>query len=508
MSTIPASQLVSVTPNVLAAGGSALDLNGLILTLSTRVPIGSVLSFPSQAQVSAYFGAGSTEAALATIYFKGFDNSSVKPGRILFAQYPKTAVAAYLRGGNISQLALSALQAISGTFTITIDGHVFPATVNLSAATSFSSAATIIQTALNSANPGGGAVSPTVTYDSVSGAFLIDSGTTGGTSTMSFATGTISDDLLLIQSLGAILSQGAAATSPAAFMDSVVLITQNWASFMTNFDPDSGSGNTVRLAFAAWVSGKGNRYAYVCSDSDITATNSDPANSSLGILIRNAGYSGIALVWSPTASDFNLAAFVCGVAASIDFEQTDGRVTFAGRSQSGLTPTVTDATSALNLIDNGYNFYGAYATANDQFLIFQTGSISGEFDWLDSFYNQIWLNNAFQLALMNLLTQAKSIPYNPAGYSLIEAACSDPINQGLNFGAFRPGVTLSAAQIAAVNAAAGTQIDTVLAARGWYLQVSDASPSVRQNRGSPPCTFWYMDGESVQKINLTSVELQ
>jgi hypothetical protein len=59
-----------------------------------------------------------------------------------------------------------------------------------------------------------------------------------------------------------------------------------------------------------------------------------------------------------------------------------------------------------------------------------------------------------------------------------------------------------------VNAAAGLAIDTVLSSQGWYLQILDATPQVREARGTPPCTFWYMDGGSVQNINLASVEVQ
>ncbi len=84
---IPASQIVSVTPSVLAAGGNALDLIGIILTQSTRPPYGQILSFPTSGSVAAYFGSSTNEAALAAIYFLGFDNSNKKPGSLLFAQY-------------------------------------------------------------------------------------------------------------------------------------------------------------------------------------------------------------------------------------------------------------------------------------------------------------------------------------------------------------------------------------------------------------------------------------
>lgn len=572
MTTIPASELVNVTPNVLSAGGSALDLNGLFLTTSTRPPIGSVVQFPNQDEVSDYFGPSSDEAALAAVYFQGFNNSNDTPGNILFAQYPTAPVAAFLRGGDISGLTLTELQGLSGTLSVTIDGYVYAnASVNLSAATSFSSAATILQTALNTAPPTqasftgviagntltasavtgvlaigqtvvgagvtvgtkitalgtgtggagtytlGGASqtvgsesmtttgsSITVVYDSVSGAFVITSGITGLPSTIGYATGTLSDDILMTALTGAIISQGAITAVPGTFMNGIKAITQNWATFMTMFNPDS-SGNAQRLLFAAWTSSQSKRYMYVCSDDDVTATNTVPATSSLGQLIAAASYDGTYIVYS---ADFNLAAFVCSIAASIDFDQLNGRTTFAYRSQDGLVPSVVDATVAANLILNGYNFYGAYATANQQFMFMQPGSVSGDFRWADSYVNQIWLNSAFQLALVDLLANSKSVPYNSAGNALIEAALSDPINAGLNFGAFRKGVTPSAAQALSVNSAAGLRISDVLATRGWYLQVLSPSAAVRLARGSPNCSFWYMDGESVQKIDLASVNVQ
>ena len=134
--------------------------------------------------------------------------------------------------------------------------------------------------------------------------------------------------------------------------------------------------------------------------------------------------------------------------------------------------------------------------------------MSGAFQWADSYINQIWMNNAFQVALMNLLTQVRSIPYNTAGYALIEAALGSVIQQAVTFGAINPGVVLSSTQIAEVNLAAGGKIDTTLSSRGWYLQVLPATPAARAARTTPPCTFWYMDGGSVNSIALASIEAQ
>jgi hypothetical protein len=581
MSTIPASQIVNVSPNVLSAGGSALDLNGLVLTENTRVPIGAVLSFASSLAVQAFFGATSTEAALAATYFAGFDGSNVKPGAMLFAQYPVADVAAYLRGGNISTLTVAQMQALNGTISVTIDGILKTGTVNLGTATSFSMAALLIADALSIEGAQVGTVTATIattvmtvsavltggplevgqvisgagvtadtyitsfgtgtggagtynlsasmtvgsaetvtvfdqgiTYDSVSGAFVIVSDTAGADSVITFASGALAASLLLTSATGAVLSQGSDAASPGSFMTSLIGVTQNWANFTTAFDPDE-SGFANKLAFSTWTSQQNDRYGYACWDTSASPTISSPDTSCLGSAIDQAGNSGTCLIWDPDGAQ--KAVFALGYAASLDFAQTDGRTTFKFRRQAGMQATVSDLTAAINLggnpaltddRGNGYNFYGAYAEANTNFIFMANGFVSGRFKWFDSFVNQIWLNSSFKAALINLLLTARTIPYNAAGRALIEASLADAINSGLNFGAYRAGVTLSQLQISEVNTAAGKNIATTLQQRGWYLQVGDASPSVRQSRGSPPCTLWYVDGETVQFINLASVALQ
>jgi hypothetical protein len=363
-------------------------------------------------------------------------------------------------------------------------------------------------------------LTPTVTYDSVSGAFVVVSSTTGATSTIGFGSGAIATPLLLTQATGAVTSQGAVAATPGAFMDAVVARTTNWATFQTLFDPDAGSGNTQKQAFAAWCNAQNNRYAYLAEDTDITPTESTAAANSLGYLLKQSNSSGTACIYEPAGTATYLAAFLGGFAASLNFDATNGRATAAFRGQTGITPSVTDATTASNLIANGYNFYGAYATANQEFQWFYPGQISGPFQWFDSYINQIWLNNQCQLALMEMLQSYGSIPYNPVGYGYIRAALTggatppialppaSPVAAALNFGAIRQNVPLSAAQASEVNALAGMKIDDVLSTQGWYLVIQPATAQVRAARGSPTIILMYMDGQSIQRINLSSVLVQ
>jgi len=568
INSIPASAIVAVTPGVLSAGGSALDLCGLVLTANPRIPIGNVASFPAYADVAAFFGATSQEAGIAAVYFLGFDNSNRKPGQLLFSQYPTANVGAYLRGGSIALLALAALQALSGVLTVTIDGTPRTSTaINLSAASSPSNAAAIIAAAFGGSGPQhasftgsvattvltvasmttgaiqigdvltGGTVSagttivaqltgtpggvgtytvsasqtvvsaplvaslPVVSYDSTAGAFVVSSGTTGASSTIGFASGTIATGLGLTSAIGAVTSQGAAAATPAGAMNAVLDQTGDWASYMTAFKPSTAD----MVAFAAWTNSTVDNYVYVMWDTDITLTTSNFSASALG-QIANAGYDGTFPLYE--SSDINLAAFSMGLIASIDFTETNGRTNAAFRAQSGIAPQVLNRTIAAQLEANGCNFYGAWGTANDRFVFIYPGAITGKFKWLDTYVNQIWMNNQFQLALLLFLTQVKAVPYNQAGRAAIEAACMDVINQAVNFGAIAAGVTLSASQISQVNTAAGLKIDTVLSQRGWYLQIKDALPQVRQARQSPPCTLWYMDGGSVQRLALASITVQ
>lgn len=574
MSTIPASAIVNVLPNVLAAGGNALDLVGLMLTTDTRVPIGTVGNFTSANAMSEFFGPTSQMADLGAKYFNGFDNSSAKPGNMLVAQYPLTAVGAYLRGGDISAMTLAELQALSGALSVDIDGVTVSSSINLASATSFSNAASIIGdnlniqgpevaeftgeiaggtltvTALASGTLGVGVVlsgtgitggtyitalltgvggtgtysispsqnmsssaltgnAPGVSYDSVSGAFVVVSETTGAASTITFGSGALATSLLLTEATGAVLSQGADAADPITFMDAIIAQNQNWATFALSFDPDGGSGHTEKLAFSEWTNDQNQRYAYVAWDTDTTPLTTNPATASMGAAISDAGYAGTFLIGGvDDDTGPQKAAFVLGIGASLDTEETNGRTDYCFRSQAGLVADVTDEQAADNLIANGYNFYGAYATANDEFVFLYPGSVSGDFLWMDSYINQIWMNNSFQLALMNYLTSARSTPFNAAGYTQVEAALNDPINAAVNFGSIRSGVVLSASQVSAINTAAGAPIASTVQNRGWYVKVFPASAAVRTARGPLSMKFWYTDGQSVQTINLDSIEVQ
>lgn len=495
MTSIPASAIVNVLPAVITAGGSGLDIIGLMLTDNEQIPTNTKLAFASATDVTAYFGALSTEATLAAIYFAGYDNSSIKPASLLFWRYATANVAGYVRGGSVADLTLTQLQALTGTLIITVGGTEYTsASIDLSGASSFSNAATIIEAAFTTPNFA-------VTYDSISGGFVFTSTATGAAATVTYLTGTLANGLNLTQALGAVLSQGADQMVPGTAMGDVIAVTQDFVSFMTTFDPSDAD----KLLFSAWVDAQNQRYLYVAQDNNVAAKASGDTSSFLAQAIA-AGYASVAGIYDPN-NGASVAAFLMGAIASINFNVANGRTTLAFRTGS-VNAGVTNQTVAANLKANGYNFVGAYATANDNFVFFYPGQVTGDFEWIDSWVCQVWMNNAFQLALMELLTGVGSIPYNADGYALIEASLRGVIDDAVNFGAIRDGVTLSAQQKAEINNLAGGNIADTVEQRGWFIKVDDAAPSVRAARGSPPIHVFYTDGQSVQQITLSSVLVQ
>lgn len=494
MNTIPISFLIKVLPGVLAVAGSAQDLTGLVLSANTALPIGAITTFASASDATKFFGAGSTEDQICQTYFNSYANATKTPAQISFTQYPTAAVGAWLRGAKLG-LTLAALKLLSGTLTISSGGTPQTSgTIDLSAATSFSNAATIIAAAFTSPPF-------TVAYDSLRDQFVFTNSTTGAASSIGYATGTLADGLNLGQADGAVLSQGSDAATPFAFMSQLVANGINFATFSTAMEPILAD----KLEFSRWTALQNSQYAYVGWDSDPNALLSSPGTLPWGAQLKNLGYGGSVPVWgaSPT-----YAAAIQGYAASLDFTLTNGRTTLAYRSFSGLSPAVLTASNAAQLNSYGYNYYGTYATGATQYQWLQKGVVSGQYTWLDSYLDQIWLRSSLTLAYAALLANSGSVPYNADGYNSIRAAAQDPINAALNFGAIRAGVTLSASQIQAVNQAVGANVAPSLQAAGYYLRVQDASPATRVARGSPPITLYYTDGQSIQEIDMSAIEVQ
>ncbi len=514
--TIPANTIVSIVPGVLSPGGNGLVMNGLVLTQNLLMPTGTVLSFSSAQGVSDFFGPASAEYAYATIYFAGMVNGTQLPSSILFAPYNAAARAAWLQSGSLANVPLTTLQGYTGTLTITVNGTALTSTAITLTGLTQSAMATAIQAAFTSPPF-------SVTWDAVQSAFIFTTTATGATETITYITGTLAADLYLTQATGATLSQGAAADTPSSAMSNVVAVSQNWATMSYLTEPTISD----KQAFAEWFSTSTESYLGVIWDSDPLASTLNPTEP-FGVVAITNKYNGVmAIGGDPAAGNLstlclNVAAFVQGMIASINFSAKNGRISLAGKSANAsvaVLPTCANLQTYQNLIANGYSCYGAFASRNQGFTFFSNGNMPGSFPWVDQYIDQIWLNAQLEAALLNLYTTVTDIPYDPTGYGLIRSSLvgqpssgtgpnfNGPINNALNNGVIQAGVTLTASQAAAVNSAAGANVAPIIQTNGWYLQILDPGATARNARQTPIINLWYTDGGSIQSINMSSIDI-
>jgi hypothetical protein len=158
------------------------------------------------------------------------------------------------------------------------------------------------------------------------------------------------------------------------------------------------------------------------------------------------------------------------------------------------------------LRSNNYTYVGAYANAVESWTIAYNGAISGQFKWIDTYLNQIWLNANLQSSEFQALLAYNAIPYNSDGYTDLYRAGVDVIDQAVSAGVINAGVALSQSEQQQIDTQAGVSgVGLTVATRGWYFLVADPGATVRLQRGSPIMKLFYADGGSVQTIDLSSI---
>lgn len=500
--TVPISHVVEMLPNVITLGGDSLGANAVILTDDTRIPINTVQPFTSAEAVGVFFGYSSDEYRLAVRYFAGFDTATIRPSLLYFAQYNFYDVAAYCRGGAITLAQVLALNT-PGTLTATVNGvAVTTGTIDLSAVTTFDQALTVINAGFTTSGFDDEVVA---TFDTNASAFVFTSVDTGEASTITFLGGSLAAGLKMVAATGAVISQGAdAVVSDSAYMDNLVLLNQNWITFMTAVQlVTSAEGSGRCAALIRWAAAK-KRYLYVGWAANTTddAINFTTYADSIG--------AGFCIGHYGTNAD--IAAAFCGMVASINFDAENGTIVFANRYQSGLTPRVTDGTTFDELKAARVNFYARMGLDASQENAYIEGAMAGgEWPWADSVVNQIYFMSQLQKAQFYLLRQVNKVPFNAYGATLTSAANRDPINQALKNGTIQPGITLSEAQKVEIKSIVGTQYGAAAVAQlesiGWYEKIDYTSLSARQARNLP-VTIFYTDGGGVHTLTMPVYNVQ
>lgn len=498
---IPASKVVKVIARRILAGGNDLSFTGLFLTKSELMPYPAVLSFDSKDAVGNFFGLDSEEYDIAATYFLGYNNSFTKPQNILFARRVNEAISGFVRGASISAKLRDFQSITEGSLAVEMDGNEVQLTgMDFSPATSLSSVGEILQTYLQNKVP-----DVKVTYSSLSRAFMVTSGTTGEESSVSFLSPIEGQEdsflylLKLQESDGGLISVGAVLQNAYHDMVRVVGQTQNFVPFTTVYE----ATEEEVLDLADWSTDQEKSYLYVgWSESDALKSQTDV--SSVAIQMEDNEFESATLIYGSK----NHAAFLVSIPPSINWDRTNAAINTAFKNQDGLVATITDGNEADILLSKNVNYYGRFATRNDDFIFLYNGCMFGDYKFIDSFINDIWLRNALQVATMAGLTTTARVPYTNKGYAVIRAWMNDPIQRALRNGVIEPGVELSNIQKAELMQEIGSDVASQIYTDGYYLKIVDPGATVRAKRQSPEMGLWYTYGGSVNKIELPVTSLE
>ena len=489
---IPISVDVNVIPGVLSASGDAVDLNGLILTSSTYMPTSTALKFTTASDVSDYFGSTSTEYSMATIYFKGYDNTLSLPGALYFYRYDQEATGSVVRSGKLTDADLPALKLLSGNLQFSISGQSYSQDVDFSSATSLYDIADTINSAFNDEMD--------VEYQDDIQALTLTSTATGSGVFITPYNNAVSIGLKLQLNEGATYSYGSDYVNPYAAMGTITETLQDFATYTTAFTVDSEQA----VYLSQFASDSSYRFAYVMIDSSSDATTASSTDCLAYVVSETYDYSNVI----PVYGDQTHASSVMGYGAALNFDVNNGRRSLKYREMSGLLTQADTSWERTNLLANGYNFYGSYAQNKLSENYWSAGTITGDYKWIDAYLGQIWLNANLQSAILSLFMDEIYLPYGTAGRVAIEAVCSDPIEQFKAWGGITTNTTLTSAQKQAIYNTVGTDVSSTLANQGYYLYIGPFTAAMRAARTSPVCILWYTDGGVIQSLTIDSIEVQ
>lgn len=364
-----------------------------------------------------------------------------------------------------------------GSFTLQIGSvtHTFTG-LNFTADTTLANVASTVQTAIQAFTAGGVQfTSATVTYDAARGSFnflggddqdvtiSVQEGTVG--TPIGTALGWVSGSTLLWIS-------GIASLSPLDSLMISAAASNNFGSFLFM----GGLGVDDITDIAQWNSTQNVTFIYCVP----------VLNQTIAIQYTNAisGFAGTQITLAPLSTEYPEQGPMMVLAATA-YDQPNSVQNYMFQ-QFNLTPSVTTNTDADFYDSIRVNYYGVTQTAGVLLAFYQRGLMMGlpvSPLFLNLYANEMWLKDAAQSSLMNLLINQNRIPANKNGESQILAVLQSVIEEATNNGTISANKTLTSDQKAFITSTTGDpnafyQVQTI----GYWVNC-DIVPYTNSNTG-------------------------
>lgn len=431
--SISIKKYVDITSGVGASGVvRERELIGRIFTTSPKVPADGIVEFTSAADVRAYFGTASEEAARAVLYFGFISKNIVAPKKLSFARYADAANAPRVYGSRITTTLAAFNLVTAGALTMTAGANTINLTgLNFSAATSFADVASTLQTAIRAA---GGAqfTTATVAFDAVANAFNF-TGAAVGVAPISVVSGPTA--LQFGWGPTAVFSPGVAAVTPVVAFETSAAATNNFGSFL--FMAALTDAQVVDIATANQT--RNVEFLYAVPVTDLNSVSLSAALLTV---------SGVALTYAPTAGQFDEMAPMIVLAAT-DYTKRNSVQNYMFQQFSGLTAKVTTTAQSNTLDAARINYYGNTQTAGQLINFYQRGVMGGGSTApvdMNVYANEMWFKDAAAAQILSLLLSVGRVPANNAGKATIIAILQGVIDRATFNGTISVGKALTVLQ--------------------------------------------------------------
>jgi len=489
--TIPVSSVVNVSIAIGAVFPARAGFGTLnIITAETGV-VGiaeRIRSYSDLDGVTADWPADSEVVAAATSYF----SQQPKPTSLKVSMRYATDQAAQLRGGSVVDDAtnLGLFTAITdGTFIMSIDGLSNDITaVSFAGDTNLTDVAATIETAIQS-EIGGSWSTATCSYDG--SRFLINSGSTGVTSTISFMTpeGTGTDITSLLQMLQGEGTKvgGIDAETITASLNAIQNIDSDWYGFI--FTKEVRDGVVINTedaveAASAWAEARVKVFGNTSNDIDVldSVTTTDIAS-----VLKLASLRRTLTTFSSYPDQYPSAS-ILGRAFTVNFSQPNSTITLMFKQLPGITVENLTTSQLASLESKNAN---AVIDVGGSFMYSDSSMGSGVF--FDEVHGVDWLHNAIQTNVFGyLLTRNTKTPYTNKGAAAIEQQAIKALDEAIRNGLGAPGETIDGEFL-------GTGYKTVL------IPVEDVNQSDVDARNYPGLSFVLLGAGAIHGVQINGV---
>lgn len=393
-----------------------------IIGNSTSLPQGDRIRFYTDiTSVGVDFSANSEEYKAAAIFFA----QNPRPTTLAISRRFTAATAGELLGGpGASQVISDYTSITTGAFAISVDGVVKQVTaIDFTGAANMNAIAAIIQTRLQ-------IVAASATCVWTGKQFLLHSGTTGPTSTLSFgsapAGGVDISTLIDIDAVGgAKVTAGSAVETVTQALNNLLLIDSSWYGYTF---VKGLTDNEITIA-AAWAPTANRVYGYTVSNPN----NLDGSSTAgVGYLIKATGNKRALGLWS-NIDDYGHVSAMARLFAT-DYRATNSAITLKFKVLPNITTLTLTETQRLALVKFNLNYYTNFG---DSPMLAEGVMADGTF--ADQTHALDWLQNTIETNVFGFLYTTPRVAQTDKGVAQVVQRVDKSWDQAANAGLIAAG---------------------------------------------------------------------